>query len=190
MKMHLVNFIALALLGVSSLGAAARLPGIDGEFTRHTVAYRDSENVDVYVRDSYRSGAETLSKRFYQTYHNDSQRFEICAETNFVDTYATDGALGADCEAIMAGLDASPGFFETGGYAGSQYNYLAVSGTCAFGVYRLDGSDSEVSIGSKDVVDNLNSALIRFQRQGHVGAEGNFTCSDSVPISWAILKPT
>ncbi|KAI4868009.1 putative necrosis-inducing factor-domain-containing protein [Hypoxylon rubiginosum] len=187
MKMHLAKSTALAFLGASSLGTAVRLPGINGEYFKQ---YANGNGANVYIRNSYHDGLDAHSKRFYETYHNDTKKFEICAETNFVDTYTTDGALGADCSDIMEELEANPGYFETGDYVGSDYNYLAVCGTCAFGVYRLDGSNAEVNIGSKDVVDNIYSALNRFQRNGHVGAKGNFTCGDSIPISWAILKAT
>ncbi|KAI1775766.1 putative necrosis-inducing factor-domain-containing protein [Hypoxylon cercidicola] len=185
MRVHLAEFTALALLTAS--GTAVRLPGINGKFVEYSIQNSDS-SVKVHLRDSYHDGIDAHHKRFYETYHNDTNKFEICAETNFVDTYNRNGALGSDCSNIMAELEANPGYFETAEYTGDDYNYLAVSGTCAFGVYRLDDSSSEVDIGSKDVVDNIYSALARFQRMGHVGAKGNFTCSNSVPISWAILK--
>ncbi|KAI6087748.1 putative necrosis-inducing factor-domain-containing protein [Hypoxylon rubiginosum] len=190
MRMHFTKFTALAVLSASSLGTAVRIPGLNGKFIAHPVSDTDGYNLNVYIRDSYRDGVDAHEKRFYETFHNDSSKFEICAETTFVDDYTTDGALGDDCSTIQAELSANPGYFETGDYTGSEYNYLAVCGTCAFGVYRLDGSSSAVNIGSKDIVDNINSALIRFQRTGHVGVKGNFTCSDSVPISWAIMKAT
>ncbi|KAI1765404.1 putative necrosis-inducing factor-domain-containing protein [Hypoxylon sp. FL1150] len=190
MKMHLVKYTVLGFLRASSLATAVLIPGLNGNYIAHPVQDTDGSSANVYIRDSYRDGVDAHEKRFYETYHNDSSKFEICAETTFVDAYETDGALGDDCLTIQAELKANPGYFETGDYAGGDYNYLAVSGTCAFGVYRLDGSSSVVNIGSKDVVDNINSALIRFQRTGHVGVKGNFTCSDSIPISWAIMKAT
>ncbi|KAI1373290.1 putative necrosis-inducing factor-domain-containing protein [Hypoxylon crocopeplum] len=190
--MHWAKLTTLISLGMTRLGTSTRLPCVNGTFVEHQIQHSNGSTVKMYLRDSYQpsqKGAGDPSKRFYETYHNDTQKYEICAETNFIETTTADSALCDDCSAIMTQLRASPGFFETGDYTDSDYNYLAVCGTCAFGVYRTDGLSARVDIGSKDVVDNINVALIRFQRDGHVGATGTFACN-SAPINWAILRTT
>ncbi|KAI0380368.1 putative necrosis-inducing factor-domain-containing protein [Hypomontagnella monticulosa] len=183
---------AIAILAcILNLAAAIPLPDLKGAFTEHQIEHSNGSTVTVSLHDSYtpsRDSIDTLDKRFYKIFHNGT-RPEICAETNFVATTTSDSALSDDCSAIMTELRAHPGFFETGDYAANGYNYLAVCGTCAFGVLRTDGLSSPVDIGSKDVVDNINSALIRFPINNRVGAMGNFTCN-SAPISWAILRAT
>lgn len=161
--MYLATYSAAILACIPGLAAAIPLPELKGMFTEHQVKHSNGSTATVYLRDSYtpsRDSIDTLDKRFYRYFHNDT-RPEICAETNFVATTTSDSALSDDCSAIMTELRAHPGFFETGDYVGNDYNYLAMCGTCAFGVYRTDGLSSPVDIGSKDVVDNINSALIR-----------------------------
>ncbi|KAI0148332.1 putative necrosis-inducing factor-domain-containing protein [Hypoxylon sp. NC0597] len=184
MYLNSISTILLAAIGVAT---AIQLPGLNGTFIGRQVQNANGTAVNVYLRDSYNPSRRSIGKRFYYTYHNDTSKDEICAETNFVKTSTLDSALTSDCSAIMTELKENPGFFETSDYTGNEYNYLAVCGTCAFGVHRLDGLSSSVNIGSKDVVDNINSALIRFPIEGHVGATGNFTCN-SAPINWAILR--
>ncbi|KAI1205790.1 putative necrosis-inducing factor-domain-containing protein [Annulohypoxylon truncatum] len=186
--MQLSIFTTWAFL-VSSFATAVQLPGLNGTFVERQVQHPNGSIVNVYLRDSYKpplSDVDSLDKRFYETYHNGNHT-EICAETNFVDTSTLESALCSDCSAIITELKANPGFFETGDYMDSEYSYLTVCGTCAFGVHRTDGLSSRVDIGSKDVIDNINSAIIRFPVDDHVGATGNFTCN-SAPINWAILK--
>ncbi|OTA84496.1 hypothetical protein M434DRAFT_16410 [Hypoxylon sp. CO27-5] len=178
---------SVMLLAVVSVATAIQIPGLNGTFIERQVQNANGSAINVYLRDSYNPSGRSVGKRFYKTYHNDTRKYEICFETNFVKTTTLDSALTSDCAAIMTELKTTPGYFETGDYTGNGYNYLALCGTCAFGVYRLDGLSSSVDIGSKDVVDNINSALIRFPIEGHVGATGNFTC-DSAPINWAILR--
>ncbi|KAI1099667.1 putative necrosis-inducing factor-domain-containing protein [Jackrogersella minutella] len=190
--MHSVGYITTIILGISILVAAIPLPSLDGTFIERQVQHPNGSTVNVYIKNGYKSshgGLVSLNKRFYETYHNDTSKYEICAETNFVDTSTLDSALSSDCSAIITELKTNPGFFETGGYTGNEYNYLAVCGTCAFGVHRTDGLSSRVDIGSADVIDNINVAIIRFPVDDHVGATGNFTCN-SAPINWAILRAT
>ncbi|KAI8957518.1 hypothetical protein F5Y11DRAFT_360767 [Daldinia sp. FL1419] len=184
-KMYLPTSIT-AVLSVSGLVSAINLPNINGTFVKREVLHPNGSTVNVYIRDSFNHAHD---KRFYGTFHNDTEysHSEICFETNFVPTTTDDSALSNDCSVIEAELQAHIGFFETGDYRGTDLNLLAVCGTCAFGAKRLDGQDGRVDIGSKDVVDNFNSALIRFARGGHVGTTGNFTCQ-SVPINWAIVR--
>ncbi|KAI1463016.1 putative necrosis-inducing factor-domain-containing protein [Daldinia caldariorum] len=183
--MYLTTFIATAL-GVSGLVTAIQLPNLDGAFTKRQVQHPNGSTVDVYLRDSFR---HTNKKRFWKTFHNDTEysHTDICFETNFVPTTTADSALCDDCSAIETELKNNSGFFETGDYSGTDLNIIAVCGTCAFGVKRLDGQSGRVDIGSRDVVDNFDSAIIRFARGGHVGVTGNFTC-ESVPINWAIVR--
>ncbi|KAI0897190.1 putative necrosis-inducing factor-domain-containing protein [Annulohypoxylon nitens] len=176
-------------LSVFDCAAATQLLGLNGTFIERQVQHDNGSIVNVYLRDSYKtplSNKDTLGKRFYNSYHNGNHT-EICAETNFVDTSTLESALCSDCSAIMTALKANPGFFETGDYTDNEFHYLTMCGTCAFGVHRTDGLSSRVDIGSKDVVDNINSAIIRFPVDDHVGATGNFTCN-SAPIYWAILR--
>ncbi|KAI0134916.1 putative necrosis-inducing factor-domain-containing protein [Daldinia grandis] len=184
-NMYLSTSIATALTA-SGLVSAVQLPNIDGTFMKREVQHPNGSTVDVYLRDSFRHAND---KRFYQTFHNDTEyaHTEICFETNFVPTTTADSALCDDCSTIETELKAHSGFFETGDYSGTNLNLLAVCGTCAFGVKRLDGASARVDIGSKDVVDNFDSAIIRFARGGHVGVTGNFTCQ-SAPINWAIVR--
>ncbi|KAI1451757.1 putative necrosis-inducing factor-domain-containing protein [Annulohypoxylon moriforme] len=187
--MHSTVFIATAFIAISNFAAAIQLRDLNGTFIERQVQHPNGSIVSVYIRDSYKAplgDVDSLNKRFYKTYHNDNHT-EICAETNFVDTSTLESALCSDCSAIITELKANPGFFETGDYTDNEYNYLTVCGSCAFGVHRTDGLSSRVDIGSKDVIDNINSALIRFSVDDHVGATGNFTCNSS-PINWAILK--
>ncbi|KAI1383696.1 putative necrosis-inducing factor-domain-containing protein [Hypoxylon trugodes] len=189
--MYSAMFTISVLLGILGSATAIRLPTHHGSFVQLQIHHPNGSTVNMYLRDSYKpaSSIGAHGKRFYSTYHNDTQDFEICAETNFVETSTSDSALSSDCSAIVTELKANPGFFETGNYTDNEYNYLAVCGTCAFGVYRTDGLSSGVNIGSKDVVDNINVSIIRFPYDGHVGATGNFTCN-SAPIDWAILRAT
>ncbi|KAI1090267.1 putative necrosis-inducing factor-domain-containing protein [Rostrohypoxylon terebratum] len=181
--MYWFVLIVLIFLSVFDCAIATQLPGLNETFIERQVQHDNGSIVNVYIRDSYKA---PLGKRFYNTYH-DSNHTEICAETNFVDTSTLESALCSDCSAIITALKTNPGFFETGDYTDSEFQYLAVCGTCAFGVHRTDGLSSRVDIGSKDVIDNINSAIIRFPVDEHVGATGNFTCN-SAPISWAILR--
>ncbi|KAL7629770.1 hypothetical protein AAE478_001293 [Parahypoxylon ruwenzoriense] len=188
--MYFTIFAALLCLSTSSLGAPIPLPNSSGAFNSRQVWKSNRSTMSKYRRNSHKyfgNSAGAHRKRFYANYHNDAHTHEICAETNFVETSSLDSALYGDCEAIVTDLRANPGYFETGDYAGSGYNYLTTCGTCAFGVFRTDGLSERVDIGDKDVIDNINSALIRFDRDGHVGATGNFTCN-SAPITWAILR--
>ncbi|OTB01080.1 hypothetical protein M426DRAFT_25930 [Hypoxylon sp. CI-4A] len=190
--MYFSTSVIATLLAASDLATAIPALALDGTFTEHQVRHTNGSDVNVYLRNSYvdmNSDVYKHEKRFYKTYHNDTSKFEICAETNFVDTSTLDSALTSDCSAIMTELRANPGYFDTGDYTNNEFNCLAVCGTCAFGVRRTDGLSSQVNVGSKDVVDNLNSAVIRFPLEGHVGATGNFTCN-SAPINWAIMKAT
>ncbi|KAI2619151.1 putative necrosis-inducing factor-domain-containing protein [Hypoxylon sp. NC1633] len=191
--MHSVVFTYLISLSLAGLGIATQLPGLNGTFVEHQVQHSDGSAVYIYLRDSYRpsqhASVGALDKRFYETYHNDTHKNEVCAETDFIETTTPESALCSDCSVIITELKANPGFFETGDYIGIDYNYLAVCGTCAFGVYRTDGLSTRVDIGSKDVADNINVALIRFQRDNHVGATGVFSCN-STAINWAILRAT
>ncbi|KAI0837861.1 putative necrosis-inducing factor-domain-containing protein [Hypoxylon sp. FL0890] len=182
-------FTSVVMSAALGLATAIQLPGLSGNFIERRTQQPNGSSVTIYVQDSYKPSHRSIGKRFYETYHNDTSKYEICAETNFVDTSTLDSALTSDCSAIMTELRANPGFFETGDYEGNECNYLVVCGTCAFGVHRTDGLSSPVDIGSKDVVDNLNSAIIRFPIDGHVGATGNFTCNEA-PINWEILRTT
>ncbi|KAI1413841.1 putative necrosis-inducing factor-domain-containing protein [Hypoxylon sp. FL1857] len=175
------------ILAAASLATAILLPGFSGTYIEYQAQHPNGGTVPIYLKDSYKPRRRGVGKRFYETYHNDTSKEEICAETNFVDTTTLESALSSDCSAIMTELRANPGFFETGDYEGDGINCLVVCQTCAFGVHRTDGLSSSVDIGSKDVVDNLNSAIIRFPIEGHVGATGNFTCN-SAPINWAIVR--
>ncbi|KAK6953837.1 hypothetical protein Daesc_003799 [Daldinia eschscholtzii] len=158
-KMHLPVFIGMAL-SLSGLVTSVSLPNVEGTFTKRQVQHPNGSTVDVYLRDSFR---HTKERRFYKTFHNDTEytHTEICFETNFVPTTTSDSALCDDCSAIETELQSHSGFFETGDYRGTDLNIIAVCGTCAFGVKRLDGSSGRVDIGSKDVVDNFDSAIIR-----------------------------
>ncbi|KAI2472480.1 putative necrosis-inducing factor-domain-containing protein [Annulohypoxylon bovei var. microspora] len=189
--MYLSTFTITIFLVVSNLAKAIQLPGINGSFVEHQVQHPNGSIVSVYVRDSYKSppsssSIDSLDKRFYEIYHYNTEP-EICAETNFVGNSTPDSALCSDCSVIITRLTSNWGFFETGDYKNSEYNYLTTSGTCTFAVRRTDGLNLPVNIGSKDVIDNLNVSLIRFSSDDHVGATGNFTCGSSL-MNWAILR--
>lgn len=205
--MHLSPFTTYLILSLPSLclgspSAPPPLPAIAGPFTTHQVQHPNGSTVSLHLHSSYHhhpgdgdDGKATTNhsaaprrprRRFHKTYNHNATHAEICAETTFVATSTADSALSSDCSAIAAGLRADPGFFATGDYAaGQDYNYLAVCGTCAFGV-RSRGA-GEVDVGSKDVVDNIDVSVLRFDRGGRVGATGSFACG-GVPVDWAVLR--
>ncbi|KAM6532556.1 hypothetical protein FSOLCH5_001980 [Fusarium solani] len=113
-----------------------------------------------------------------------------CGDSTFENETSDKSSLVKDYESIIKNIEGDGGTKWTTQVVGKNQRKIAGAGTCAFGVEatKIDGNVN-FAFGGQDLIDIINTAVEKYNKDGKIGATGDLHCSGNVkqqPVHWAI----
>ncbi|KAJ3471898.1 hypothetical protein MRS44_001997 [Fusarium solani] len=133
---------------------------------------------------------DTTSKGSSPYYPCDIPGKNECGDSTFENETSDKSSLLKDYESIIKNIEGDGGTKWTTQVVGKNQRKIAAAGTCAFGVEatKVDGNVN-FAFGGQDLIDIINTAVEKYNKDGKIGATGDFHCIGNVkqqPVHWAI----
>jgi hypothetical protein len=113
-----------------------------------------------------------------------------CGESTFVDQTSDASPNATHCRIIIKNIqgDAKTDFTHT--VVNKPHHEILKHEECHFGIEAASVSGNvDFKVGGQDVIDIINNALEKFERDGRIGAKGFMNCNGNIksqPVEWGI----